>query len=140
MTSEERKEFNNMICGTALCARQCYSYREGVSYLVYDGIFRCSIRGGCYRVQPKLGRLSRNASYEWGGYNSNGTWNGRQRKDEFKVALINRKIKAYKNDLTAPKLKLIKQDKKIMVEVEGQTIPPRFFSQSWWYLQFERDF
>jgi hypothetical protein len=130
LIDKERAEFNEMLCGPMLSGntdRTCWGLRDkNINYLVYDGeTFRCANRAYCHRVTPHLGKLTK--------------WTVRYAKvDSFKVALINRKIKALKNTITPPLMKLIKDGKRYWVEINGQKVSPKRFSKNWWTYKFDR--
>jgi hypothetical protein len=128
MDKEERKEFDEMLCGSSCFQKGCYMKRGDADKLVYsDGIYRCHTRAYCSRVTPVRGKITR--------------WMGRYDKiDDFKIALINRKLKAMKNELKVPTMKLVIQNKRAWVEMEdGKKVSPRHFSSRWWQFKFERE-
>lgn len=127
MNKEERKEFDEMLCGSMCFKQACYMKRGDADCLVYsDGIFRCHTRAYCARVTPVRGKVA--------------LWLTRYDKiDPFKVALINRKIKSLKDSLKVPAMKLVTQKGKTWVEIEGKKISPRHFSSQWWKFKFERE-
>jgi hypothetical protein len=135
LTDKERAEFNEMLCGSMLSgagydgqnSKPCWNLRDkNINYLVYDGeTFRCANHSHCCRVTPHLGKLTK--------------WTTRYAKvDSFKVALINRKIKSLKNTIAPPIMKLVKDGKKYWIEINGQKVSPKRFSQNWWTYKFER--
>jgi hypothetical protein len=128
MTKVERKEFDELVCGSGCFKRPCYNKRADSDYLVYsDGRFRCHTHAFCIRVTPHRGKIAK-----WvGRYDGN--------NDAFKISLINRKIKACKSDLTVKPMKLVTQNGKTWVEIDGTKISPRRFSQQWWTFKFERE-
>jgi hypothetical protein len=128
MTKEERKEFDELICGSSCFVRPCYSQRGAADYLVYsDGIFRCNTRSHCARITPHRGKVA--------------LWLSRYNKvDSFKIALINRKIKSLKNALKVPPMKLVTQKGATWVELtDGKKVSPRHFSSQWWKFEFTRE-
>lgn len=130
MTKEERLEFNNFICGTGGgFNRSCWNKHTEADCLVYsDGIFRCNTRSYCHRVTPARGKIVRGAA-RYSGNNM----------DSFKQSLINRKIKAFKDDLKVPPMKLVTEKGRIWVEVNGYKVSPKRFSPQWWTFTFERE-
>ena len=129
MTNEERKEFDELVCGSTCFKRPCFQKRSASDYLVNsDGIFRCYTHSFCSRVTPHRGKI-----VKWvGSYDGN--------NDAFKISIINRKIKMFKNDLKIVKpMKLVTQKGRTWVEIDGTKISPRRFSQSWWTFKFERE-
>jgi hypothetical protein len=127
MTKEERKEFDDLICGTACFTKPCYIKRTDAHHLVYDGIYHCAFHSYCARVTPVRGKIAK--------------WVGRYdgKNDVFKMALINRKLKALKNELSASPMKLITEKGKTWVEINGMKVSPSRFSQQWWKFKFERE-
>ena len=128
MTKAERKEFDDLICGTACFEKPCYIKRTDAHNLVYsDGLYHCSMHSYCARVTPVRGKICK--------------WVGRYdgKNDAFKMNLINHKIKALKNDLKASPMKLITENGKTWVEINGMKVSPSRFSQQWWKFKFERE-
>lgn len=134
MTSEERKEFNEFLCGTSGCFnRNCWNKRDASDYLVYDnGMFRCHTHAYCARVTPARGKIVKCATRYYMG-------NQAGQVDAFKVSIVQRKIKALKDELTARPMKLVTQKGKTWIEIDGVKVSPRRFSQSWWTFNFERE-
>lgn len=143
MTKKEREELDNMVCGSSICRDEChyrkldlslsphqmnwsrnfYSISSMKNYLVYDGnIFRCNVREDCYRITPKIGKLRY-------GY--------AERIDPLKQSLLNRRIKLLKESPEFSKIKLVRSDKGIWIDVNGQKVSPKWFNHSWWKFKWE---
>jgi len=139
ITKTERKELNNMVCGSSLCREECYFRRQNLSkspyqrhwgnsyfsnsfenYLIYDGtMFRCNVMEECRRITPKTGKL------RW------------SEADALKQSILKRRIKLLKNFPEFTKIKLVRSGKKVWVDVDGREVSPRWFSHSWWKFHWD---
>jgi len=139
MTKTERKELDDMVCGSSLCREDChyrrldltlspyqrywgrsYSTSSTKNYLVYDGnIFRCNVKEDCYRITPRTGKL-------------------RLREiDQLKQSILSRRIKLLKETPELTKIKLVRSGSRIWIDVNGREVNPKWFNHSWWEFQWD---
>ena len=138
MTEAERKELDNMVCGSSIYREEChyrklnlsdspYQRRWGNSYsssstnyLVYDGnIFRCNVKEDCCRITLKTGKLRS------------------KDLDPLKQSILYRRIKLLRESPEFTTVKLVRSGNKIWIDVDGREVSPRWFNHSWWKFKWE---